>query len=126
MTTFCSSMPWYCISRKKLSWPRMSRSRAGGFERRARLLHLERARDLALETAAQADQALRMLREQVLVDARPVVEPFGVARRHQLDQVLVAFVGLGQQDQVVRLGLRAALLEPASLARRRPRTRESA
>ena len=56
-----------------------------------------------------------MLRQQLLVDARAVVEPFGVAGRHQLDQVLVAFVGLRQQHQVVRLGLRAALVEPAAL-----------
>ena len=85
------------------------------FERRPRLLHLERARDLALEAAAQADEALRVLGQQLLVDARPVVEPFGVAGRHQLDQVLVAFVGLGEQHQMVRLGLRTALLEPAAL-----------
>ena len=51
----------------------------GRLERGTRLLHLERARDLALETAAQADQAGRMLGQQFLVDARPVVEPFGVA-----------------------------------------------
>ena len=81
----------------------------------ARLLHFERARDLALEAAAQADQSGRMLGQQFLVDARPVVEPFGVAGGHQLDQVLVAFVGLGEQDQMVRLGLRTALLEPAPL-----------
>ena len=56
-----------------------------------------------------------MLRQQVLVDAGAVVEPFGVAGRHQLDQVLVALVGLGEQHQVVRLGLRTALLEPAAL-----------
>ena len=48
-------------------------------ERGTRLLHLERARDLALETAAQADEAGRMLGQQFLVDAGPVVEPFGVA-----------------------------------------------
>ncbi len=50
-------------------------------ERRPRLLHFERARHLALEAAAQADEALRMLRQQFLVDAGPVVEPFGVAGR---------------------------------------------
>ena len=84
-------------------------------ERRPRLLDLERAGDFAFEAAAQADQPFRVLRQQFLVDARPVVEPFGVAGRHQLDQVLVALVGLGEQHQVVRLGLRPALLEAASL-----------
>src|SRR6185503_13590384 len=80
-----------------------------GLERRTRLLHLERAGDLTLETAAQPDQSGRVLREQLLVDARPVVEPFGVAGRDQLDQVLVALVRLGKKDQVIRLGLRSAL-----------------
>ena len=122
MTIFCSSMPWYCISRKKLFGPRMSRSRAGRLERRTRLLHLQRARHLALQAAAQADESLRMLGQQFLVDARPVVEPFGVAGRHQLDQVLVALVGLGEQDQVIRLGLRARSSRTGFPARRRPRS----
>ena len=66
--------------------------------------------DLALETARQPDQALAVLREQVLVDARLVVEAFGVARRDQLDQVVEPLVGLGQEHQVVgRLARRAAL-----------------
>ena len=55
-----------------------------------------------------------MLRQQILVDARPVVEPLGVAGRHQLDQVLVALVGLGEQHEVIRLGLRPGLVEPAA------------
>ena len=73
--------------------------------------------DLALETARQADEALAVLREQVLVDARLVVEAFRVAGRDQLDQVVEAFVGLGQQHQVVgRLARRPAL--GAAIARR--------
>ena len=43
-----------------------------------------------------------MRREQVLVDARLVVEPFGVSRRDQLDEVVVALAGLGEEDEVVR------------------------
>ena len=46
--------------------------------------------DLALQAAAQADEALRVLREQLLVDARLVVEALRVAGRHELDQVVVA------------------------------------
>jgi hypothetical protein len=66
--------------------------------------------DLAFETARQADQALAVLREQVLVDARLVVEAFRVAGRDQLDQVVEALVGLRQQHQMVgRLAGRAAL-----------------
>ena len=70
-----------------------------------------------LEAAAQADQPSGVLRQQVLVDARLVVEPLGVAGRHQLDQVVVALARLRQQDQVVRgFAGRAALGPP--IARR--------
>ena len=85
------------------------------FQRRPRLFDLERARHLPLQAAAEADEPLGVLGQQILVDSRPVVEPFGIARRHQLDQVLVALVGLGQQHQVVGFGLRSALLEAAAL-----------
>ena len=46
--------------------------------------------DFSFEAAAQADEACRMRGEQILVDARLVVEPLGVAGRHQLDQVVIA------------------------------------
>ena len=88
---------------------------ARGFERRPRLLDLEGARHLAFQAAAEPDQACRMPCQQVLVDARAVVEPFRVTSRHQLDQVLVAFVRLGEQHEMIRLGLRPALVEPAAL-----------
>ena len=82
-------------------------------ERLPLLLGADAGRDLTLEAAAQPDQALRVLRQQLLVDARLVVEALGVARRHQLDQVVVALVGLGQQHQVVGgLARRAALRPP--------------
>ena len=56
-----------------------------------------------------------MLREQVLVDPRLVIEPFGIAGRHQLDQVVIPLVGLGEQHQVVgRFADVAALGVPAS------------
>ena len=35
---------------------------------------------LPFEAAAQADEPLRVLCQQILVDARLVIEPFGVAR----------------------------------------------
>ena len=71
------------------------------FDGLAVLLMREAFGDLALQTAAQADQSLRVLSEQRLVDARLVVEPFGVPGRHQLDQVVVALIGLGEQHEVV-------------------------
>ena len=83
--------------------------------------------DLALQAAAQADQPLRVLRQQLLVDARLVVEPLGVAGRHELDQVVIALGVLRQQDQVVlRLAGIAALGRAGCPARRTPRSRESA
>ena len=91
-----------------------------GGRRRDRLLLLlgaDAGGDFPLEAAAQADQPLRVLREQLLVDARLVVEALGVARRHQLDQVVIALVGLGEEHEVVRrLARRAALGAP--IARR--------
>src|SRR5690606_25857868 len=86
----------------------------GRLERRLRLLHLQGTGHLALQAAAQADEPLRVLREQLPIDARPVVETLGVPRRDQPDQVLVALVGLRQQYEMVRLRLRTALVEPAA------------
>ena len=93
----------------------MSRSRAAASSAGRACSTSKRAGHLALQAAAQADQPLGVLRQQLLVDARPVVEAFRVAGGHQLDQIPVALVGLRQQHQMVRFGLRAALLEPAAL-----------
>ena len=72
-------------------------------------------RDLTLQAAAQPDQPLRVLREEILVDAGLVVEPLGIARGHELDEVVVPLVGLGQQNEVVRrLTYIAALRRPAA------------
>ena len=59
-------------------------------------------RDLAFEAAAQPDQAFGMLGQQLLVDARLVIEALGIARRDELDQVLEAFLVLGEQHEMVR------------------------
>jgi hypothetical protein len=54
-------------------------------------------------------------RQQFLVDPRLVVEALGVTRRHQLDQIPIAFVGLREQHQMIRrLAGRAALGQPAA------------
>ena len=57
-------------------------------------------RHLAREARGQADDALAVLLQALLVDPRPAVEPFGVADRGEPDQVLVAGAVPGQQDQV--------------------------
>ncbi len=52
----------------------------GGLERLPLAPRADFAGHFAFEAAAQPNQPLRVLREQVLVDARLVVEPLGVAR----------------------------------------------
>ena len=78
----------------------------GRIECGTRLFDLQRAGNFPFQAAAEADQPFRMSGEQFLVDARPIVEAFRVAGRHELDQILVAFVGFGEQDQVIRVRLR--------------------
>ena len=73
----------------------------GGVEGLACLIGSDAGGDLALQTTAEADQALGVLCQQRLVDARLVVEAFGVAGRDELDQVVEAFEGLGEEDEVV-------------------------
>ena len=62
----------------------------------------------------QADSPIKpllCLRQQILVDARLIVEPFQVSGRDQLDQVLVALLRLAQQDEViVAVRIRAGLM----------------
>ncbi len=73
----------------------------GGLHRLGVLLGADAGRDLALEAAAEADESGRMRREQVLVDARLVVEALGVAGRDELDQVVIALAGRGEEHEVV-------------------------
>ena len=88
---------------------------AGGRQRPGGLVRSERRSNLALQTAAQPDDALAVPCQQVLVDARLPVEPFGVAGRHHLDQVVPALARLRQQHQVVVvLADRPAAIVPAA------------
>ena len=73
----------------------------GGLAGPVRLLGAESRRHLPLQATAETDESGRVLRQQLLVDPRLVVEPLGVPRRHQLDEVVVAGEVLGQQHQVV-------------------------
>src|SRR4030095_5740946 len=54
---------------------------SGSVARLLGLLHLQCAGDFALQTAAESDEPFRVLREKVLVDARTIVEAFGVPGR---------------------------------------------
>ena len=55
--------------------------RGGGIDRLLLLLRPDSGRDLSLQTAAQSDETVRVLREQFLVDPGLVVEPLGVTGR---------------------------------------------
>ena len=70
----------------------------------------DRLRDLAAQARRQADQPLRVLAQQRLVDARVVIEALEVAHRVQVREVLPADLVLGEQDQVIRPAL--GLVEP--------------
>ena len=63
-----------------------------------------------------------MPREQILVDARLVVEAVEIAGRDQVDQVPIALLVLAEQDQVV-VAVGVALDSDAPAARRTPRSR---
>ncbi len=56
---------------------------------------------LAPEAGARPDQPRRMRREQLVVDSRLVINTLKVRRRHQTDQVPVAFGISRQQEKVV-------------------------
>src|SRR5688572_10131901 len=86
-----------------------------GLECRPRLLRAERAGHFALQATAQTDETLRVLCEQVFVDAWAVIKPLGVSGGNELDQIPVALVRFGQEHQMIRFGLRPALVEPTSL-----------
>src|SRR5581483_1421956 len=70
----------------------------GGGVRRPVLL--ESLADAAREAAGECDKALRVVLEQLPVDARLVVIALQVAERRELDQVRVALVRLGEDGQV--------------------------
>ncbi len=68
---------------------------------RGLLPRAEVLRDLAGEAPGEADQALGVGGQHLLVDARPMVEALGVADRDQLHEIVVAALVRGQQGHVV-------------------------
>jgi len=74
--------------------------------------------DLALEARREADEAVVVLGQALLVDPRPVVKALEVADRGELEQVAVAGVVLGEQHEVVAgLPDAAGALDRAALGR---------
>ena len=68
--------------------------------------------DFALEARREDDQPFAVLAEELLVDPRLVVEAFDEAFRDELDEVLVAGVVRGEDDEVVvRAGVRLLVFD---------------
>ena len=102
---------WSCTSRKKLFVPKMS---AYVWARRLASSYLSREDglgDVAAQAGRHADQALGVLRQQVDIDARLVVEAVQVGGGDQLDEVAVALLVFAEQHQVVvAVGVGAGLV----------------
>ena len=91
-----------------------------GPRRRLVALH-DRLVDAAGQAATQCDQALRVLLQQVEIDARLVVIALEIAQGDQLDEVVVSLKILGQQREVRPIAtarglLCAAILDEVDLA----------
>ena len=76
------------------------RVRLGGLARLVHAIRPEPSRDLARQASRQHDQPVGQLGEDVLVDARFVVEAVLVGGREQLAQIAIAVAILREHDQV--------------------------
>ncbi len=76
------------------------------------------ARDFAREARAGADEAFGVAREDFLVDARLVVHAFEMGGGDELDEVLVAGLVLGQEEEMGGGFLGAVGLAVEAAARR--------
>ena len=63
----------------------------------------QQRRQLARQTSREADDAFRVLGEELLVHAGPVVEALEIGRGHELQEVAVPGLVLGEQREVVVL-----------------------
>src|SRR5207249_11614984 len=69
---------------------------------------------LAAETARECDEAAAELAQQLLVDARLVVEALAEARRDELAEMAIALAAGGEEYEVV-VAARLVVVDPASL-----------
>jgi hypothetical protein len=65
------------------------------------LIRQQRLRNVPAQARRQRDEPFRVLRQQVQIDARLVIEPLEVPRRDQLDEVPIPLLVLAQQNHVV-------------------------
>ena len=77
----------------------------------------QRLRDLARETAGEADQPLAVLMQKLPVDARAQVIALGEAGAHQIAEIAVAGLIAAEEDQMGVLVLRPGRLVEAALRR---------
>ena len=70
-------------------------------------------RHLRRGAPGKADQALAVLFQQFVVNARPVVKPFQIRLGHQLHQIAVPGIVPGQQYQMIGTPFRAAAVVAA-------------
>ena len=68
--------------------------------RRVVLVH-QMLRDFRCETSGRRNQSFRMLREQLMVNSWPVIEPFGIANGREFDQIPISDLVLRQEQQVM-------------------------
>ena len=67
--------------------------------------------DVPCKACRQADEPLVMLLQQIIVDARLIVEPVNEGLRGELHQILIPGLILGQQDEVGVVPIRLPLLD---------------
>ncbi len=71
-------------------------------------------RNLAPQTRRTANDPLMILRQQLLVDPRVIIEPLGPSIRHEFNEIVIPRQILGQQNQVMPPAvLLVRLVEPA-------------
>ena len=67
----------------------------------------ERNVHIARQTTTQCDQAARVLPQQVLINARPVIKPIEVRNRDQLHEVAIPLLVARQKGQMAIITIRA-------------------
>ena len=80
---------------------------------------LDQVWDLAAYARRKTNEPLAVLTQNLLIDSGRVVESFQIARRHQLDQILVSRLVFNEQNEVIRPALHPAcrLLAESTLNR---------
>src|SRR5438094_8130689 len=84
----------------------------GGPLRRFVAVGRKRRRDFPPQTGGEPDQAVGVPGQQVLINARPVIEALRVSRRSELHQIAVTSLVLAKNQQEIRTVGVLSLVEP--------------